>query len=98
MGKFLNKKILSQSKFWGILARIAPMIALGAIAIAHFFNYTDWVYIAIATMFFSSCVYWWFWSTWSIYKMSKLLKEAETKLKIVTASIKEIKKDVDKLE
>ena len=98
MGKFLNNKIISQSKFWGILARIAPMIALGAITIAYFFNYTDWFYIVIATMFFSSCVYWWFWSTWSIYKMSKLLREAETKLRIVTATIKEIKKDVDELE
>ena len=70
------------------------MIALGAIAISYFFNYTDWFYIVIATMFFSSCVYWWFWSTWSIYKMSKLLKEAETKLRIVTATIKDIKKDL----
>jgi hypothetical protein len=30
--------------------------------------------------------------------MSKLLKEAETKLKIVTATIKDIKKDFDELE
>jgi len=83
-----------QTRLWGILGRLLPVVALGLIFLLDLIGYTeilDKFKVIIAVSFFSTVVYWWWWSTYKIYQLSKHLGLAEKKLQDVVETLKDIR-------
>lgn len=97
LDKFTNKRIegiIMQTKLWGVLGRILPVVALGLIFMIDLVGYSDVlskVKVIIGIAFFSSVVYWWWWSTYKIFQLSKHLGSAEKKLHDVVLNLKDIR-------
>lgn len=86
-----------QTQLWGLLGRILPVVALGAIFLIDLVGYTeilDKFKVVIAVIFFSAVVYWWWWSTYKVYQLSKHLHSSEKKLQDVVKTLKDIRESL----
>lgn len=91
-----NKHIKKQIQKWNILVLIMPMcfLLLGSIIYTlKFFGLETIFDIALAS-WIALVAIWWFWTTYSIFKLAKMLTNAVEELDEIKNEVRQIRKDI----
>lgn len=97
----ISDKTVKEVKWWDFAGRVAPFVALAALALSHLIGDGSLYHLSIITIilvFFTTGVAWWWWSIYKIVTIITRIRQSQYKFRDVNQEIQAVKKTIDELK